>query len=372
MNEKNRHTDLIWKKIQAYLTSDKKGNIANRFEQEMEEDPFLKDAMEGWEEYGDIELGKKHLSEIEQYVNYRSEKGKQDKFKALKIAASIFVLFSASIWIYFTLQPINNHILTEKYESDTSIMDQNTFSEMEEELAESIEEPEKVKTEPAPVEKDELSIDDKLEEGISSTAEIEEAGPENSEQNPKVFQSKPDMIAFEDFGEFGSGFSTSATLERNNVNNYDELLSRIMEMEESYWEQKMDQNTLAYSEEESMDMSEPAPSSSSSGLFKNKERKQSKKEAPRSSISGDALEGISMLESESLETEVSELALHLIKGEKQLNDSIDNPELYIIKAIKNIESGNIQKGIDLLNQNFKRDSTQIVLIDSLLGLISKD
>ena len=71
--------------IRAYLLGPKKGKKANKMEKVSSEDPFLQDAIEGYEKYRNNPDINRDLMDIRQFVEYRVSQEKKAQGPNLRI-----------------------------------------------------------------------------------------------------------------------------------------------------------------------------------------------------------------------------------------------------------------------------------------------
>lgn len=357
MREHKDHNNKKYslERIFRYLKGDRKGAEAHRLEKAAQEDPFLSDALEGYEEVGSEHLSGKHLNEIEDYVNYRvsQEIGGQNKGKILRIAASLAILISASLWLWFSLfnQLADPNLAdTPKLEGEEEPAPELFFEE--EKAAES--------TDAVEMEVTEAQTETSVESPVKSDPVEEEVRVES----PAVSEtgSGAGEMIHEDFEEV----IIAASDEEPDAS--ETLIARLLEQEKEFWRLEKAEPEMAFNAapaEIDALKEESVPAASRSG-------KISKKEKQDQPASGAAL----MMDEQATtkrmsETEITPLMLidSLETGKaltKSFQDKLENdPRLQLLHAIYLISMDQPEEAILLLDQTRGRSGEQKALIDSL-------
>jgi hypothetical protein len=361
LSEKRKHSDNRYglPRILDYLKGDRKGKNAHDLEKAAENDPFLGDALEGYDRFGDESKSGKHLREIEDYVNYRvsQESNSPNKQRILAVAASIVVLVSASLWVWFSLfnqladpNLIDTPQLEGKEEPVPEVIEENQDFEDEvllDQAEEVIQEPETEK-EPVLQKEQEEVLTIPSQSGIAETTESVGSGE----------ISEPEMDELADS-------QLKAT------NSLDEIINQLLQEEKEFWLAERQEDDLAFNrsmpeiklaEEESVPMEEPAPLAS-------KPRKRSKKE--KSAAGAAVLDEVAksdltvepkiQIEPEAIIDSVASGQIS-VSLQKRLEE---DESLSIIHAIYLIKANRQSEAIDILQKIEGRNEQQKGLIDSL-------
>lgn len=139
MTKKARYNSPAFKDFKRYSNNSMSERERNAFEKEMEKDPFLKDAFEGFESLQET-FFENDLHILKNQISQKTKKS--NRITYYRIAASISLLLVLTTFIYLYINPklsekANSTILTESIESkDVKAADQNTIAEpaMESEL----------------------------------------------------------------------------------------------------------------------------------------------------------------------------------------------------------------------------------------------
>ena len=98
-----KEADIL--QIRKYLNGELDDKAMHRLERQAQNDPFLMDALEGYQSIG---VQQKHLNELNARLKKRIElkRGRVIPFRFLSIAASVLVICSAGIWWFYRNNPV--------------------------------------------------------------------------------------------------------------------------------------------------------------------------------------------------------------------------------------------------------------------------
>ncbi len=353
--------EFSWKTILAYLKGERKGKAAHEIEKAASEDPFLADALEGYEEFGDECETSKNLREIENYIAYRKsqEKGSNKSGnRILAIAASFAVLISASLWVWFSLfdQVQNDSVVEIPQTSESEQRDEIMGDPALENIIEESE-----------INSEEEKIDDVIEiepeKNKSITQRSEQSIPvrldESEVSKPKMSRSAA-SVAYE----------SKANISDEKTDT-DKLIERILEMEKEFWQvQNVNSMALNNISSDLMDDEAAAPAPEAAELMK-EEKTSKKSKAGRSMAAGAAASERKSEEQEPIENlamSPEEMIDSLMLGKMiERDDSIsNNSENYLLIGISKLYEKDTLEAINKLKKAIPRSDSQRILIDSLL------
>ncbi len=111
-------------KFRSYIQGDKRGREANRLEREAMEDPFLADAIEGFEKANEQNV--RRIADIRRNIKYRTRR-RHSFIRNFSIAASVLLCLGFGIWF---LSEVND-----KSQADTIALSESTATPEEEMIA---------------------------------------------------------------------------------------------------------------------------------------------------------------------------------------------------------------------------------------------
>lgn len=102
-------------KLWRYIQGDRKGKEAHRIEKEAMKDPFLADALEGYEKtegnhQREVSKLQREITRRQKRITSKSISKKPNHFKALSIAASILIVIGVGTWFLLDHSPIAKDI----------------------------------------------------------------------------------------------------------------------------------------------------------------------------------------------------------------------------------------------------------------------
>ena len=353
---KDHNDNYTLKDILRYLKGDKKGREANKFERHLEEDPFLRDALEGYEEFAAEEGLEKELSEIEKYVAYRrsQESGGNSGRRILAIAASLTILISASLWLWFGMfegtgdsgladLPQTEEKMAKKLPADSGEMidfEEQAISETEE-----ADIPEKV--------------DEKSEIAEESIALNEVTAEPETQAGAKAMNE-----------DATSGFAMLSAASEAPSPNTDSLIARILRAEKDFWLAQSESAVAANFEEPVPGQAAPALKEESAEPLRKKSRSMEKAAEPAPAVAMDA-----MLSDESTEKELPSalVLIDSLEDQKPLffgSESLDE-DYNLVMAISSLYKKDTSAALIYLEKVNARNENQKVAIDSLIMLLSR-
>lgn len=368
MNKPKNHSDKLfsWKAILAYLKYDRKGKDAHKLEKAASEDPFLSDAMEGYEAFKHDPIHTSRLKEIENYIQNRKSQekaGSGNTRRILAIAASITVLISASLWVWISLiNPVQNQ----------NVVDVPKNSPGKEKTIEPEKIQDKAEEIPKPIESEKNFEDVVEDEEALSEIEAETKGEsdqiekENDELfGAKMLQAEEDTFIEEDLVE-----------ENRKEFNSEDLINRILSIEINFWKDH-EKNQLAMNDmEQSITADEAAPASPEAIRSARKESKSKKKKSNESTIAGAAAtEPMALNDLEINEAPISmpDIVETLMqkKEVKKLDSLPYSNDIDLLKALNYLYKKDTSKALIQLKQASPRNNDQKILIDSLMGRLNR-
>ena len=117
----------LWK----YIQGDKKGRDAHRIEREALEDPFLQDALDGFDAVKDNHI--ERIETLQRQVTIASRSSKRHLFSKWSIAASILLLISVGGYLFFTNKGEDKTLIAQQTH-DTEIPEQILIQEEREDV----------------------------------------------------------------------------------------------------------------------------------------------------------------------------------------------------------------------------------------------
>ncbi|QNL20654.1 hypothetical protein HZR84_01380 [Hyphobacterium sp. CCMP332] len=369
MNKSKNHSDKLfsWKSILAYLKYDRKGKDAHKLEKAASEDPFLSDAMEGYEAFKHDPIHTSRLKEIENYIQYRKSQekaGTGNTRRILAIAASITVLISASLWVWISLiNPVQNQNVVDVPKNIPG--------------KEKTIEPEKIQNKaeemPKPIASENFEDAVEEEENLSEIeAETKEEGESDQKEKQddelfgaKLLQAEEDAFIEEDLA-----------VESSKEFNSEDLINRILSIEIDFWKD-FEKNQLAVNDmEQSIMAEEAAPASPEAIRSARKESKSKKKKSKENTIAGTA--ATEPMTSNDLEIDEAPLSIPDIvenlmqkKEVKKLDSLPYSNDIELLKALNYLYKKDTSKALIQLKKASPRNIDQRILIDSLVGHLNQ-
>ncbi len=369
MNKSKNHSDKIfsWKAILAYLKYDRKGKDAHELEKAASEDPFLSDAIDGYEAFKHDPIHTSRLKDIEDYIQYRKSQekaGSGNSKRILAIAASITVLVSGSLWVRFSL--------IEPGENQKVVDIPNKIPDKEETIEpEIIQDKTEKLTEPIASEKGSEEASE-LEE---TNSEIETEGIEERESN--IFENENDDLGGAKLLLADEDTFLENTDKKNNYEFYSEdLINRILAIEMDFWNVQ-EANQLAMSDVEQGPVAEDAaPANQESIRSERKESKPKKVNLKKRKAAGAASsEPTTINETVKIKAPISiPDIVDSLRQKKEVSklDSIPfSNDIHLIKSLNYLYKKDTSRALIQLKQASPRNQEQRVLIDSLIGHLTE-
>lgn len=345
-----------WKSIKAYLKGNRKGKDAHNLEKAASEDPFLEDAIEGFDEFKDDPSISSHLKEIEKYVEYRKSQEKAaPKFgnRMIALAASFTLLISASLWIWFSLfNQVQN-------DSIVDIPDRGETQEDKE-----------FDKEPSIQRMEEAQKNSDQEEIIIEEPQEVQIEPENKQKSETeavrvIPATKPDATAYKKSAEV---VNKEAELEV--------LIAKILEMEKDFWLLQKT-NSLALNDMESTLMEDQAaPSALEETVIEEEASPMKKRKSNQSTAAGASASEPRLLQEKAEDFErMNPIAVSDSLIQRKILENFDSVsigiDMHLLKGVNQLYKRDTVTALNFLQKATPRSESQQLLIDSLIGQLSR-